>query len=202
MININIRQWIALIFPVSCIEICVPRPNRKLTDKPKDDKHEASSINTNDLREMGKGNNRYLPIFHANDSNSDKSPKSVDSSVETKVSPDIECDKESNEFSDAPQMVMYNGALIDIAKLMHQMARAETAREQTEQRIADLIKSNNDLQSSNIRAKDKIKDLHSELKSCNRKLNDAESGLSSANVGFSTERPVFEMFCSGAWEIL
>lgn len=87
--------------------------------------------------------------------------------------------------SDASQMVLYKGALVDIAKLMQQMSRAELAREQTEQRFNELIKTNNELQSSNSRAKDKLKDLQSELKSSHRKLSDAESGLTSANVSYN-----------------
>lgn len=126
-----------------------------------------------------------MPIFHGNDSSLEKSPKTTESSIKIEPSSGIDRNEESAESTDASQMVMYNGALIDIAKLMQQMARAESAREQTEQRIAELIKSNNELQSTNTRSKDKIKDLQSELKSSNRKLNDAESGLSSANVGVS-----------------
>lgn len=79
-------------------------------------------------------------------------------------------------------MIMHKGALIDIEKLLQQMHRSERAREETELRLVDLTKANNELQSSGSKSKDKIKDLQSELKSCNRKLGDSEANLSSANV--------------------
>lgn len=81
---------------------------------------------------------------------------------------------------------MYKGALVDIEKLLQQMDRSEKAREETELRLVDLTKVNNELQSSGSKSKDKIKDLQSELKSCNRKLGDAEASFFSANVRETT----------------
>lgn len=79
-------------------------------------------------------------------------------------------------------MVSYKGGLIDIEKLMEQMKRSEKARDETEQLLVDLRKTNTELVASNTRSKDKIKDLQSNLKSSNRKLNDTEQQLSSVNV--------------------
>lgn len=79
-------------------------------------------------------------------------------------------------------MVSYKGSFIDIEKLLDQMKRSEKARNDTEQLLVDLRKTNGDLTSSNSRAKDKIRDLQSDVKSYSRKLTDAEQSLSSALV--------------------
>lgn len=79
-------------------------------------------------------------------------------------------------------MVSYKGGLIDIEKLLEQMKRSEKARDETEQLLVDLRKTNTELVASNTRGKDKIKDLQSSLKSSNRKLNDTEQQLSTVNV--------------------
>lgn len=84
-------------------------------------------------------------------------------------------------------MVSYKGGLIDIEKLMEQMKRSEKARDETEQLLVDLRKTNTELVASNTRSKDKIKDLQSNLKSSNRKLNDTEQQLSTVNVSWSTK---------------
>lgn len=79
-------------------------------------------------------------------------------------------------------MVSYKGGLIDIEKLLEQMKRSEKARDETEQLLVDLRKTNVELVASNTRGKDKIKDLQSSLKSSNRKLSDTEQQLSTVNV--------------------
>lgn len=79
-------------------------------------------------------------------------------------------------------MVSYKGGLVDIEKLMEQMKRSEKARDETEQLLVDLRKTNAELVASSTRSKDKIKDLQSSLKSSNRKLSDTEQQLSSVNV--------------------
>lgn len=155
--------------------------SRKLTDKPKDEKHEAIEFGADVVEELGKGNNRFMPIFQTNESIADKQ-QSIESRFIHPADVDKSADDVDQTTADSSQMVLYKGALVDIAKLMHQMSRAELAREQTEQRFNELSKTNSELQSSNSRAKDKLKDLQSELKSAHRKLSDAESGLTSANV--------------------
>lgn len=157
--------------------------NRRLTDKPKDEKHEPVEVMPEFIEDLGKGNHRYLPIFMSSDSSADE--QNPTESVDTMDGVDVVDNKEPVASDDGTYMVMYKGAMIDVAKLMQQMARAELVREQTEQRIKELIRSNNDLQSSSTRAKDKIKDLQSELKSCNRKLSEAESNLSGTNVSLT-----------------
>lgn len=79
-------------------------------------------------------------------------------------------------------MVLYKGAFVDIEKLLDQMRRSEKARDDTEQMLVDLRKTNAELLASNTRSKDKIKDLQSDVKSYSRKLSDVEQTLSSTSV--------------------
>lgn len=80
-------------------------------------------------------------------------------------------------------MVSFKGALIDIDKLLDQLKRSEKARDDTEQLLVDLRRSNSELTSTNERSNKKIKDLQSDVKSYSRKLNDLEQNFNSANVG-------------------
>lgn len=82
-------------------------------------------------------------------------------------------------------MILYKGAFVDIEKLLDQMRRSEKARDDTEQMLVDLRKTNAELLASNTRSKDKIKDLQSDVKSYSRKLSDVEQTLSSTTVGQS-----------------
>jgi len=154
---------------------------RKLTDKPKDEKPdgivaevklpetEAPEI---DLDVLSKGNKIFLPIFKA---------LSTDEFSCQLQSDNIENGEKSEVVSSETGMVSYKGGLIDIEKLMEQMRRSEKARDETEQLLVDLRKTNAELVTSNTRSKDKIKDLQSSLKSSNRKLNDTEQTLSTVN---------------------
>lgn len=81
-------------------------------------------------------------------------------------------------------MVQFNGTLVNIQQLLEQMRRSEVARENTERILVDLRQKNGDLTTSNTRNDKRIKDLNSDLKSMSRKLQDAESSLSSATVSF------------------
>lgn len=152
---------------------------RKLTDKPKDEKSEPPAKETEEeIIEIGKGNNSFLPIFQLNSKITTPQEQVAD---ENKKS-DADTVKESEGDSSEAHMVMHKGALIDIEKLLQQLKRSEKAREETELRLVELTKTNTDLQTSSSKAKDKVKDLQSDLKSCNRKLSDFEATLSSTNV--------------------
>lgn len=156
---------------------------RKLTDKPKDEPTSAIlSESIENLEELGKGNTALLPIFdnHANTKRVDV--VSAEESVTKAESSKPDQVSESSESAGDSHMVMHKGALIDVEKLLQQLNRSEKAREETELRLIELTKANADLQSNSSKAKDKIKDLQSELKSYSRKINDADSSLSSANV--------------------
>lgn len=163
---------------------------RKLTDKPKDEAQTTiPSESIENVEELGKGNNLILPSFVSNEAiGLSAKTKSVTEQPNAAIEiPKVESIGENTTEStadDRHHMVMHNGALIDVEKLLQQLNRSEKAREESELRLSELNKTYAELQSSNSKAKDKIKDLQSELKSCNRKMNDAESSLSSANVSF------------------
>ncbi|KAG4070554.1 hypothetical protein HA402_001220 [Bradysia odoriphaga] len=153
---------------------------RKLTDKPKDEKPdgtvaevkatEAEAVEI-DYEVLSKGNKIYLPVFKATRTESESMHQSDN----------VENGQKSDVVSSETGMVTYKGGLVDIEKLMEQMKRSEKARDETEQLLVDLRKTNSELVASNTRAKDKIKDLQSSLKSSNRKLSDTEQQLSSVN---------------------
>lgn len=167
-------------------------PHSKLTDKPKDEKSEAATpaIAEINFEEIGKGNNHVLPIFKTaslgpNENTNKIVPTNDEVMDTTPVKQESYKDDEINKIeSNDSKMVVHKGALIDIEKLLQQMARSEKAREETEIRLVELTKANAELQSSNSKSKDKVKDLQSELKNTNRKLTEAETNLSSANVSF------------------
>lgn len=159
-----------------------------MTDKPKDDPIPAvlSEVIEN-LEEIGKGNNVLLPCFHSGVSVQSSVKKVQQSSSVDNLQTETSTAAQANESSESiipSHMVMHKGAFIDIEKLLQQLNRSERAREETELRLTELNKMNSELQSGNSKAKDKIKDLQSELKSCNRKISDAESTLTSVNVSY------------------
>lgn len=154
--------------------------SRKLTDKPKDEQSAAPSELVENVEELSKGNNPMLPNFDSSDSGQSHR-KYAEQLSEENTEIDASKDQEADNMGE-PNMVMHNGALIDIGKLLQQLNRSEKAREETEVRLTELTRSHAELQASSSKAKDKIRDLQSELKSCNRKLGDTESGLGSTNV--------------------
>lgn len=158
---------------------------RKLTDKPKDEPTPAVLTESiENLEELGKGNNSLLPLYDNYPSNQLNKKRAEKSIAVENIKSEPQCMENIEEGGSEldGHMVMHKGALIDVDKLLQQLNRSEKAREETELRLAAMTKSHNDLQSSNIKFKDKFKDLQSELKSSNRKVSDSESSLSSANV--------------------
>lgn len=159
---------------------------RKLTDKPKDEPLPAIlSDSIENVEEIGKGNTGLLSIFDRSPVNQSSVKKSEPTSGEDDAkteSPKVEEIDESSENTIESHMVMHKGALIDVAKLLQQLNRSEKAREETELRLTELTKTHAELQSTSSKSRDKIKDLQSELKSCNRKINDSDNSLLSANV--------------------
>lgn len=158
-----------------------------MTDKPKDDAPTTTlSESIENLEELGKGNTLLLPSFVNSDTTSPSKKVVIEQPsaiVEVPSSVESVAENPTDATGDNRRhMVMYNGALIDVEKLLQQLNRSEKAREETEWRLSELNKAHAELQSSNSKSKDKIESLRSELKSCNRKMNDAESSLSSANV--------------------
>lgn len=110
------------------------------------------------------------------------------SNQQTKTEAAVDASLIVNGADDAKQksaespMVLFKGALIDIEKLLYQMQRSEKARGETELRLIELTKINQEHEAKSAKTKDKIKDLQSELKGCNRKLSDVETNFASVNV--------------------
>lgn len=151
------------------------------------------------IEDIGKGNNKYLPVFHA--PTTEQSQGDASASVTELSIPQLQTidavdatpipngeDKEKHRSAESP-LVLYKGALIDIEKLLYQMQRSEKAREATESRLIELTKLNQEHESKSAKAKDKIKDLQSELKGCNRKLSDAETNVTNTNVSAEIQIP-------------
>ena len=82
-------------------------------------------------------------------------------------------------------MIMHNGALLDINKLLEQMKRLEKTGAETEKLLVSLRKENAELEHSNAKATNKIKDLNADIKGLNRKLADTEKDYRDVNVSFS-----------------
>lgn len=95
---------------------------------------------------------------------------------------DIHQNGEVSNVDASGGLVQFNGSLVNIQQLLEQMRRAETVHENSERLLVDLRQKNSDLTSTNNRNEKRIKDLNSDLKSISRKLQDAESSLSSTTV--------------------
>lgn len=76
-------------------------------------------------------------------------------------------------------MVVHNGVLLNVAKLVEQMKRSEKSLTAHEQLLVDLRKQNQELTASNTKSASKLKEASADLKSTSRKLSDAETSLAS-----------------------
>lgn len=72
-------------------------------------------------------------------------------------------------------MIMYNGALVNVDKLMERIKTAERELLDAEQVLVDVRKENVELTATNSKSQTKIKDLTADLKSAKKRLNDAEA---------------------------
>jgi hypothetical protein len=79
-------------------------------------------------------------------------------------------------------LVLFNGQVFDIKKLLEKTTRADEAKESIETMLVDLRKQNAELNGNYTKASTKVKDLSAEVKSISRKLADSESHLNSSNV--------------------
>lgn len=79
-------------------------------------------------------------------------------------------------------MVKYNGALVDVGKLMSQLERSEKARVDTEGCMVDLKNENGKLQEKVSKSSSSIKHLNSELKEYKEKLKTNEESLFKVTV--------------------
>lgn len=130
---------------------------RKITDKPATatiDADPLQGISDDQLVVLARGNNRVIDTTSVSQSSANS------------------------------EIVTVDGIAVNVQQILNQMKRAESAYEDSEKIVADLRKSNTDLKSTNHRNDKKIKDLSADLKSVSRKLQDAESGLSSMTVSY------------------
>lgn len=150
---------------------------RKLTDNVKDDETVSEVLDTklidHENSSIAIGNLNLLPIF------SDRPEKS------NNITPSINNDSNS-------AMIVHNGCLLDIEKLVLQMKRSEKAREEIEQVLSDLTKQHSDLQNSYLKANNKIKDLQSETKSLSKKLRETEDNLFSTNRKYNDHHSIIQ----------
>lgn len=142
---------------------------RKLTDKPKDEDFIVIDDSEKDvnLRSLAVGNNDLLPVFDKEETKN-KNKSSVENTV----------------VNSEDGLVMFNGALVDVAKLMLQLERSDKARLDTESRMVDLKTENNKLSEKNNKSNTSIKILTGELKEYKEKLKICEDNLNRVTVSF------------------
>lgn len=139
----------------------------KLTDKDKEEvtatADESDKMDTEISSSMAKGNSNLLPIFKS---------QAADKIVAKNSSSPSKPTKEKNETG---LLVTFNGALVNVEKLMERIKTAERALLDTEQTLADVKKENAELTAANGKATAKVKDLSTDLKSVKKKLDEADS---------------------------
>lgn len=130
-----------------------------------------------ELKEIATGNSNYKEQLKANlelvlnsDANDDDKPPAK----KIKLDPAANEDGVPQTESD---IVVHNGSVVNIPKLLEQMRRLEKSREETELLLVDLRKQNADLTKSNARANEKIKDQSTDLKNTSKKLAETEQNL-------------------------
>lgn len=78
---------------------------------------------------------------------------------------------------------MYQGALMDVGKLLQQLQRSEKARVDTETFMKELKTENNKLSEKNDKSASSIKSLTGELSDCKKKLHQTDESLVKMTVG-------------------
>lgn len=130
-----------------------------------------------ELKEIAMGNINYKEQLKANlelvlnsDANDDDKPPAKKIKLDTATNEDGVPQTESD-------IVVHNGSIVNIPKLLEQMRRLEKSREEAELLLVDLRKQNADLIKSNARANEKIKDQSTDLKNTSKKLAETEQNL-------------------------
>lgn len=78
--------------------------------------------------------------------------------------------------------VNFNGTVVHVGKLLHQINRTEKSLSDVEKIHNDLLKQHTDLQKDHTKTTTKMKELQAEIKSVTRKLTDANQDFYSLNV--------------------
>lgn len=79
---------------------------------------------------------------------------------------------------------MYQGALMDVGKLMQQLQRSEKARVDTESYMKEMKIENTKLNEKNEKSASTIKSLSTELSECKKKLQHTDESLIKITVIF------------------
>ncbi|XP_058468218.1 cell division cycle and apoptosis regulator protein 1-like [Malaya genurostris] len=147
-----------------------------------------------ELKNLAIGNNNYLKQIEDNLTTVLKIDR-MDEPPSKKLKAELVQHENSTPMTSCG-LVVHNGALLDVPKLLEQIRRSDKAREDTEVLLADFRRLNADLQKSNTRSNDKIKDQSSDIKNLTRKLIDAEQHLrditKKSNEYFSTLSNVYD----------
>lgn len=141
------------------------------------EKTDTVEIPEAELKDIATGNSNYKEQLKANLElllNSDVNDDDKPPAKKMKLDPAVNEDAVPNNESD---VVVHNGGVINIPKLLEQMRRLEKSREETELLLVDLRKQNADLIKSNARANEKIKDQSTDLKNTSKKLTETEQNL-------------------------
>ncbi|XP_058835786.1 cell division cycle and apoptosis regulator protein 1-like [Topomyia yanbarensis] len=175
--------------------------NVKTNDETSDEVREAVQgfgMSEAELQELAVGNTNYLEQIENNLKVVLKAETSVDGD-DGPPSKKIKVEQTHNEINiplTSSGLVVHNGALLDVPKLLEQMRRSEKTREDSEVLLQDFRRLNADLQKNNSRANDQIKDQASDIKYLTRKLIDAEQNLreitKKSNEYFSTLSNVYD----------
>lgn len=163
----------------------------------KDEPEAVAEISEEELKEMAIGNSNYVEQLKANLELVLKAEAGEDD--DNPPAKKIKLEPVQDE-SDIPQtnsgLVVHNGGVLDIPKMLEQMRRSEKAREDTEILLVELRRQNSELLKGNSRSNEKIKDQGTELKTLQRKLVDSEQNLreymKKSNDYFSTLSNVYD----------
>uniref|UniRef100_A0A1Q3F266 Putative cell division cycle and apoptosis regulator protein 1 n=1 Tax=Culex tarsalis TaxID=7177 RepID=A0A1Q3F266_CULTA len=130
-----------------------------------------------ELKEIATGNSNYKEQLKANLQlvlNTDASDDDKPPAKKMKLDPTAT----ENDVSETESgIVVHNGGVVNIPKLLEQMRRLEKSREEAELLLVDLRKQNTELSRSNARANEKIKDQGTDLKNTTKKLAETEQNL-------------------------
>ncbi|XP_050306432.1 cell division cycle and apoptosis regulator protein 1-like [Anthonomus grandis grandis] len=145
---------------------------RQLTDKPKDEDNDKEKIDGSeeiaetqaDIQEIIKGNKSLLPVFQYGQKPSANGVAKSDSS-------------NSNDG-----LVLFQGAVVDIGKLLSQLDRSEKARIETERCLDEIKSESQKLSDKYSKSSSIIKHLNSEVKEYKEKLRNTEDALGRSNA--------------------
>lgn len=151
--------------------------DKKKETEEKIDAADMVEISETELKEIATGNSNYKEQLQANlqlvlnaDASEDDKPPTKKIKLDPTASSDGVPETESG-------IVVHNGGVVNVPKLIEQMRRLEKSREETELLLVDLRKQNVELTRSNARANEKIKDQGADLKNTIKKLAETEQNL-------------------------